>query len=274
MRLATLLLALLATASAGCAGPSATVRAQALVREHREVDAVALLRGRLRAAPDDLAARRLLARVLAFAGDVVGARAEVAELFARMPEGSPAPYIELGHALELAHRYDEALDAYDAGAAAAPASPDGPREGGMRCAHWGEAEAAKGRLEEAVRRGAHDADTWHTLGLVRLKLGDFDGAASAYREGAAADPSRADCWLGLATVAVARQDPQAALDAYDQLLRRRPRFGPAELGRAWALAKLGRADEARRAIDHAEELGAPESNVARQRRALAAGISE
>jgi tetratricopeptide (TPR) repeat protein len=274
MRPATLLLAAFVMTSAGCAAPAVTVRAQALVRQHREADAVALLRARLHAAPDDLAARRLLVRVLAFAGDVAGARAEVAELFARMPDGSPTPYLELGHALELAHRYDEALDAYDAAAAAAPASPEGPREGGMRCAHWGEAEAARDRLEEAVRRGSRDAETWHTLGLVRLKLGDFDGAAGAYREGAAADPARADCWLGLATVAVARGDAQGALDAYDRLLARRPKFAPAELGRAWALAKLGRTDEARSAIDHAEELGAPEANVARQRRALASGGPE
>jgi predicted ATPase len=49
----------------------------------------------------------------------------------------------------------------------------------------------------------------------------------------------------------------------------RPRFAAAELGRAWALAKLGRREEATRALDHAEELGAPVANVAKQRAALA-----
>jgi tetratricopeptide (TPR) repeat protein len=178
------------------------------------------------------------------------------------------PYLELGHALELAHRYDDALAAYDAAADAAPASPAGPREGGMRCARWGEVEAARPRLEEAVRRGANDGETWHALGLVRLHLGDFDGAAQAYRAGTAADPKAPESWLGLATVGVAQGDATAALVAYDQVLALRPRFAAAELGRAWALAKLGRRQEAARALDHAEELGAPAQNVARQRAAL------
>jgi tetratricopeptide (TPR) repeat protein len=253
-----------------CAPPSATERAQSLVRQHREADAVATLRARLQAHPEDVPARRLLVRVLGFTGDVPGARLEAEQLARRLGPGDATPYIELGHALELAHRYDEALAAYDEAAAAAPASADGPREGGMRCARWGEVDAARPRLEEAVRRGARDVETWHTLGLVRLHLGDYDGAEEAYRAGAAADPKAPECWLGLATVAVARDDGARALAAYDEVLARRPRFAPAELGRAWALARLGRRDEAARAIDRAEELGAPAANVARQRAALAA----
>jgi tetratricopeptide (TPR) repeat protein len=253
-----------------CAAPSATVRAQALVREHREDEAVATLRRRLDAHPDDVPARRLLIRVFGVTGDMVAARAEVAELAGRLPLGDPSPYIELGHALELTHRYDEALAAYDQAAAAAPAAPDGPREGGMRSARWGELEQARPRLEEALRRGARDGETWHALGLVRLHLGDYDGAVQAYRAGAAADPKGAENWLGLATVGVARGDPQLALEAYEQVLARSPRFAAAELGRAWALAALGRRDDAARALRRAEEMGAPALNVARQRAALAA----
>jgi protein O-GlcNAc transferase len=263
----TLSLSLL-VAVAACAPPNATDRARALVREHRESDAAVLLREQLRVHPSDMAARRLLVRVVALTGDLPGARAEVAELARRMPPNDPAPYLELGHALELGHRYDEALAAYDEAASVAPASPEGPREAGMRCARWGEIEAARPRLEEALRRGAVDAETWHVLGLVRLHLGDFDGAEEAYRAGAASDPKRAESWLGLATVAMVRGDPQKALEAYDQLLARRPRFASAELGRAWALGKLGRANDASRALDHAAELGAPPGNVARQRAAL------
>jgi tetratricopeptide (TPR) repeat protein len=252
-----------------CAAPSATVRAQSLVRQHREEDAVALLRKGLAAHPDDVPARRLLVRLLGFTGDMPGARAETEELARRLGPGEPVPYLELGHALELAHRYDEALEAYDLAATAAPSSPAGPREGGMRCARWGEAEAARPRLEEAVRRGANDAETWHALGLVRLHLGDAEGAEQAYRAGATVDPSAPESWLGLATVAVSRGDAAGALGAYERVLALRPRFAAAELGRAWALGKLGRKEEATRAIDRAEELGAPARNVANQRAALA-----
>jgi cytochrome c-type biogenesis protein CcmH/NrfG len=140
----------------------------------------------------------------------------------------------------------------------------------MRAAHWGEVEWARPRLEEAVKRGANDAETWHALGLVRLHLGDAEGAEQAYRTGTAVDPAAPESWLGLATVAVSRGDAAGALVAYERLLVLRPRFAAAELGRAWALATLGRKDEATRALDHAEELGAPPQNVAKQRAALAA----
>jgi tetratricopeptide (TPR) repeat protein len=254
----------------GCARPPVTEQAQSLVRRHREDEAVSLLRKGLTEHPGDLPARRLLVRLLGFTGDMVGARTESEELARRMGPADPTPYVELGHALELAHRYDEALEAYDQAATVAPTSPAGPREGGMRAAQWGEVEWARPRLEEAVRRGANDAETWHALGLVRLHLGDADGAAEAYRAGAKVEPAAPESWLGLATVAVSRGDGAGALAAYERLLALRPRFAPAELGRAWALAKLGRKDEAARALDHAEELGAPAANIARQRAALAA----
>jgi tetratricopeptide (TPR) repeat protein len=254
---------------AACVHASPVDRAQSLVRQHREEEAVAMLRADLATHPDDVAARRLLVRLLGFTGDMPGARAEAEELARRLGPGDPTPYIELGHALELGHRYDEALDAYDEAASAAPASPAGPREGGMRSARWGEAETARPRLEEAVRRGANDAETWHALGLVRLHLQDYDAAEQAYRAGIAVQPDAPESWLGLASVAVTRGDAAKALDAYDHVLALRPRFAAAELGRAWALAKLGRKEEAARAIDHAEALGAPAQNVARQRAALA-----
>ncbi len=272
-----------------CAAASATERAEALVRRHRDEAAVGVLQERLRRHPDDIPARRLLIALLGLTGDLRGARAEASELGRRSRANDPAPAVELGHALELAHRYDEALDAYDEAARVAPGSAEGPREGGMRCAHWGETELARPRLEEAVRRGARDGEVWHALGLVRLHLGDLDGAEEAYRAGAAAraptdrtaEPGDrtvtsmvAENWLGLATVAVLRADAVASLAAYEQVLMRLPHFAPAELGRAWSLAKLGRASDASRALDHAAELGAPAANIARQRAALGLSLPQ
>jgi tetratricopeptide (TPR) repeat protein len=248
----------------GCASPGPVDRAQQLVRMHREDEAVATLRAHLAGHPDDVGARRLLVRVLAFGGDLEAARREVAELERRLPN-DPVPWIELGHAFELTHRYDEALAAYDTATSVAKASPAGPREGGMRAARWGEPEAALPRLEEAVRRGAGDAELFHALGLVRLHMKDLDGAVDAYERGLVADPKSTENLLGLATVAVVRGDAKAALAAYDRILERKPGYAGAELGRAWALARLGRQGEARRALSRAEELGAPRENVARQR---------
>ena len=269
MRLTTLLLVFTLPLAAACAAQTPVEKAQQLVRMHRETEAIATLRSHLAKHPDDLPARRLLVRVLAFSGDIDGAKTEVAELEKRLPN-DPVPWIEMGHAYELAHRFDEALAAYDTAGEIAPTSPAGPREGGMRLARWGEPEEAAPRLEEAVRRGAKDAEIFHVLGLVRVHLKDLDGAEDAYKKGLAADPKSTENLLGLATVAVVREDPAAALAAYDAILARKPTYAAAELGRAWALARLGRKADAERALDRAAELGAPQANVAKQRAALRA----
>jgi Flp pilus assembly protein TadD len=251
-----------------CVRPTPVERAMSLARQHREDEGVALLRQDLAVHPDDLDARRLLIRLLAVKSDLPEARQEVQALASRLPPDDPSPWIELGHALELVHQFDEAMAAYQTASEVAPASPAGPREAGTRAARWGEWEEARRWLEEAVKRGANDADVWHTLGLVRLNLHDQAGAREAYASGARADPKGAECWLGLATVALAAHDWAGALAAYGALMQLRPAWGDGELGRAWALAKLGRKEEATRALDHAEALGAEPRALAKQRALL------
>jgi tetratricopeptide (TPR) repeat protein len=254
--------------SCGPAKLTAIERATSLAREHREADAIRILRDELARHPDDLASRRLLVRVLALTGDMGAARREVDELIHRLGESDPVPFIELGYAYELAHDYEKALEMYDHAAEIAPKDPRGPREGGLRAARWGEAEWARPRLEEAVARGANDVTLWHTLGLVRVSTHDLDGAETAYRSGLAADPNALECHLGLATVAVVRKDAPRALAEYDAIIARRPRFAPAHLGRAWALGTMGRREEARQSLDEAERLGGEPRSIREQRHFL------
>lgn len=261
--------AALALGVAGCVTLSPVDRALSLTRQERRSEAEEVLRLELRQHPGDVAARRLMVRLLGYDGDLGAARNEVDELRKYLAHGDPSPEIELGHAFELAHKFDEALDQYDRAAAVAPESPKGPLEGGMRCARWGEAEQAAPRLEEAIRRGARDAETYHALGVVKIHLRDLDGAEKAYREGLRVDPSHDENLIGLATVAILRDDAAAALAAYDALCKKHPGYAAGELGRAWALAKLGRKDLARAALDRAESLGAPKANIEKQRAALA-----
>jgi cytochrome c-type biogenesis protein CcmH/NrfG len=260
--------ALGAVASCTASRPTAVMRATSLASEHREADAVAVLRRQLADHPDDVASRRLLVRVLAMTGDLGAARREVDALERALGEASPIPWIELGHAYEMTHAYEAALEMYDHAAEVAPADPAGPREGGLRAARWGEAEWARPRMEEAVRRGANDVETWHALGLLRALARDLDAAEQAYRAGLRVNPAAMECHLGLATIAVMRLDPAAALTEYDILTANRPDWAPAQLGRAWALRRLGRSQDARAAIAEAERLGGDRAAVARQRAEL------
>jgi Flp pilus assembly protein TadD len=184
---------------------------------------------------------------------------------------NPGAWIDLGHGYELLHRYDDALAAYDEAAHVAPNDPRGPREGGLRAAKWGEHQAARARLEEALRRGDDEPATYHALGVVRLQLGDRKGAREAYTAGMRSRNGERDATnvLGLATLAVVEDNPKEALGWYEELIKRRPRVAAPHLGRAWALGRLGRFDEANQAIDAALALGALAEDCARMRRFVA-----
>lgn len=193
----------------------------------------------------------------------------VAEL-EKIKSGSPndpRAWIDLGHGYELQHRFDDALAAYDEAARVAPNDPRGPREGGLRCAKWGEHEAARPRLEEAIRRGDKEISTFHALGLVRLQLGDKKGAREAYQAGLKMPRGDADatCVLGLATLAVVEGDGTEALRWYDELVKRRPSLPGPQLGRAWALATLGRFNDADDAVAEAVKRGAAAEDVKKLR---------
>ncbi|HMR76154.1 MAG TPA: tetratricopeptide repeat protein [Polyangiaceae bacterium] len=265
-----ILIASLSLGLAACGTqPRAEQRAAMLAEKGRLEEAEAVLRKHLESHPNDHAAHRQLIRTLALTGRLDRVRAEIAVLEQRVGPTDPSPLIELGHALELAHQYDEALEAYDRASARAPKDPLGPRTGGMRAARWGEAKLAKPRLEEALRRDPRDAKLWHALGLVRLRLGDVKGAKQAYRSGLTSDPAALDNRIGLATAALMERDDEAALAQYAAILRARPRFADAHLGRAYALLRLGRLDEAEAAILAAEKGGAAPGVIRRQRSLLA-----
>lgn len=265
------LLLLLCCWCLGCAGSAATPvpRASMLMAKGRADEASHLLRGYLKAHPRAIAERRMLVRVEAFRGQLGLAEAEVALLAKQLGDASPIPFVELGHALEMAHRYDEALAAYDRAAEVAPRDALGPLTGGMRAARWGELEWAEPRLREALRRNPEDPAAWHALGVVQLSLGDLAGAEQAYRSGLLADPGALENRVGLATLAVSRGDLQSALVQYDAIVARRPKLADAHLGRSFALMGLGRYPEAGVALQEAARLGGDPRVLAAQRRELA-----
>lgn len=240
-----------------------------LTEKGRHDEAAHLLREYLAKSPRALRERQLLVRVEASRGQLGAAQEQVAELSRQLGPNSPIPLVELGHALEMAHRYDEALAAYDAAAARAPADALGPLTGGLRAARWGELELAAPRLEEAVRRDSKNPAAWHALGLVQLSRGELERADQSYRAGLLADPRALENRVGLATLALRRGDWAAALVQYDAIVASRPNFADAQLGRSFTLIGLGRFEEARRALDRAARLGASPEVVARQRRELA-----
>lgn len=254
----------------GCASSAASPLPRAtMLMDKGQTDAASqLLRSYLTKHPRAVAERRMLVRVEAARGQLGAAQVEVEQLAKQLGPSSPIPLVELGHALEMAHRYDEALEAYDQAAAVAPRDALGPLTGGLRAARWGELEWAEPRLNEAVRRDAKDPAAWHALGVVRLSRGDLPGAEQAYRSGLLADPAALENRVGLATLAISRGDLPAALVQYDAIAARRPNLADAQLGRSFALLGLGRFEDARRALDEAARLGGSPRVIAAQRAEL------
>lgn len=254
---------------AGCASAvSPLPRATLLMDKGQTAEASTLLRRYLAKHPNAVAERRLLVRVEAARGQLGAAQLEVEQLEKQLGPHSPIPLVELGHALEMAHRYDEALAAYDQAAEVAPRDALGPLTGGLRSARWGELEWAEPRLREAVRRDAKDPAAWHALGVVCLSLGNLPAAEQAYRAGLLADPGALENRVGLATLAISRGDLAGALVQYDAIAARRPNFADAQLGRSFALMGLGRFEDARQALDEATRLGGNPKVIAAQQREL------
>ncbi len=255
---------------AGCgASASPLPRAALLMDKGQAAEASQLLRDYLREHPRALPERRLLVRVEALRGQLGVAMAEVELLRQQLGPTSPIPWVELGHALEAAHRYDEALEAFDRAAAVAPRDPLGPLTGGTRAARWGELDWAEPRLREAVARDPSDSSAWHTLGVVQLSLGNVSAAAEAYRSGLLADPEALENRIGLATLALRQGDLAGALLQYDAIVAKRPKLADAHLGRSFTLLGLGRYPEARLALEEATRLGGDPRVIAAQRRELA-----
>lgn len=248
--------------------PPPLERASLLAERGRETEAIDLLEQHLAAHPGDVAERRQLIRLYGSVGRLDRATAQTERLAEMLPPESPIPWVELGHAQELSHHYDEALAAYDHASQIAPRDPLGPKVGGLRAIRWGEPSLAEPRLAEAARRAPSDAETWHALGLVRVSLGQLEAAREAYVNGLRADPKALENQLGLATVALRMNEPERALAAYESLLAARPSFAPALLGKSWSLILLGRYADAESALAHATEHGAPADSVERQRLAI------
>jgi Flp pilus assembly protein TadD len=243
-------------------------RATLLSERGQTSEAIAVLEAQIRDEPPALAERRLLIRLYGATGNGAAALANAERLAELLPPTSPVPWVELGAAWELAHRYEDALAAYDRAASVAATDATGPKRGGLRAARWGELELAEPRLREAVRRDPHDAEAWHALGVVCIGLGHLDAARQAYAAGIAANPDALENRLGLATVALRLNDPAAALAQYDLLLAARPKFTDALLGKSWSLILMGDYGSADAALTQAERLGGHRESIERQRAEL------
>jgi tetratricopeptide (TPR) repeat protein len=128
----------------------------------------------------------------------------------------------------------------------------------------GEFQAADDPLERALALNPFDAARWLQRARLHVDSKRPGGAIEAFRRCLAVDPGNPWAANGLGQVLASEGRLDEAERAYGDLLRMRPRFGPAHLGLGHVLERLGRTNEAgghfEEALRHraltAESLGA------------------
>lgn len=214
---------------AGARGPAASAALAALgavaIAQHRFADAIAHAERALGAEPGDATAYAVL-------GDAhveIGEYDKAAAAYARLAplRGPRHPHARLAYLAFVRGEPDEALRAMRGAVAAARA-------------------AGAGREHRA----------WNAtqLGALLFDTGALAAAADAYRDALAAFPGYHAAHAGLARVEAARGRPEAAIAGYRRALAviPLPQYAAA-LGDC--LARLGRADEARRQYELVEYIG-------------------
>jgi eukaryotic-like serine/threonine-protein kinase len=114
------------------------------------------------------------------------------------------------------------------------------------------AEAADD-LTRALELGASPTQVYFLRAEVRERSGDRDGANQDRAEGLRLEPTDEMGWLARGYARMSA-DPHAALDDFDRALALNPRSLAALQNKAHILSKLGRNEEAARALDQAVEV--------------------
>ncbi len=96
----------------------------------------------------------------------------------------------------------------------------------------------------ATKLSPNAAHLHNELGSVYMQLGEIDKAREEFNHSLALDPGYADTYLRLAQLELDQQNWEAAYRAYQKVAELRPSDPRAYSGMAFALAKLGRIQEA------------------------------
>lgn len=121
-----------------------------------------------------------------------------------------------------------------------------------------QAEAAYAAL---IASAPNDPDHWLGRGLARARQSLWGPAAQDLERAVAISPGYADAWSALADVYRWSDRPAAAAEAYGRLALLRPADARVQVQRALSWLAAGEIRAARRALDQARALGAPESDL-------------
>lgn len=155
-----------------------------------------------------------------------------------------AAQLNLAHVFFDAQDYNAAAQAYNDVLSQDSANVDATMGYLKSLKAGGQDDALENALAKALERNPDDAILWLDFGHVLRKKKKFAEAIDAYARSASCDAKNPDAFFywGLLLYDLGRYD--AAVEAYSHLLKISPDRGAAYQGRAEALRRLGRAEEA------------------------------
>lgn len=192
----------------------ALIDAALALAEDRLHDAEPLLRGRLREAPTDVVAIRMMAELAARIGRLKDSEA----LLMRALELAPAfgaARANLATILYKQNRFPEALEQLDVVLAE---GGDNPSQQNLKAAALGRIggyDEAIGLYRALTERFPEQAKLWMSYGHMLKTVGDQEASISAYRQALEVEPSLGEVWWSLANLKTVRfsDDDVANMDA-------------------------------------------------------------
>jgi Flp pilus assembly protein TadD len=157
----------------------------------------------------------------------------------------------LGHAYELARRYDLAEQAYRHAVALAPERAFPHRVLGTRLLRWGKPDVAVVPLARAWALDATHVETLNAYALALAQAGRVAEAEQHFRAGTQRFPEHVGLGLGLSVLLLSQGRLGEALGNYEAMATRFPKLSAVHVGRALVLLELGRQSDAQAALDHA-----------------------
>jgi len=169
---------------------------------------------------------------------------------------------ELGWILFRQAKYQQAADAFDAAAMAAPNVAMPLANLGSMYLELGKHDEAIDASERSIKRSPNET-AYRNLGDMAFSDGNYKNALANYQQAAALDPKYhgvwrdiGDCYAMLGQPALVRENYAKAARLLSEELQDNPRSGPTWMTLAFYHAKIGDAASAASDIENAERRGA------------------
>ncbi len=217
--------------------------ANALLRRRDAAGALRAAEDGLRNAPNNPAARLLVARAQMASGDTTAAAATMAPLQQQYPEAGVV-WSQLGSLRMMQKDATGARSAFERALALQPGQPDAQRGLAMLDVSENKAASAQERIEAQLKKTPDDRQHLSTAARVYMAQRDFARAETTLRKVLAADSTNLETYGMLGQLYLMQDKTDAALKEFDTLSKQQPNAVGPHTVVAMLLQSKGRLQEA------------------------------